>query len=576
MKRCPQCGREYDPTMAFCLDDGVELLYGPASTDEPTTVVLPDAVSTTESPTRTLDPAEAEETKLHGEHAGGAGPITVSKKTTVIPGIVGVLLVAVLGIGGYWFFGRDSSRQIESIAVMPFVNESGSADVEYLSDGMTEALISSLTEIPGLSVKARSTVFYYKGKDMRPEKIGEDLGVEAVLLGRVVQRGEDLKLSLELVNTESQDAIWSKSYDRKMSDLVTLQSEIARNVLDQLRAKLSPTDQEKVAKTFTTNPEAQQLYLKGRFYWNKRSVEDFEKAEAYFKQAIELDPGYALAYSGLADTYALMPSYGDFPPEEYRRKTEQAARKALELDDQLAEAHTSLAAVSMSEYDWKKAESELNKAIELNPNYATAHHWLAENFLFQGRTDEALAEIDRALAIDPYSPVMNMVKGFILDASGRYDDAIAQLEKTVELYPNFSRAHFNLGRIYSVEKDYGKAADQFFKSWEQAGEPREVIESLRASYKKDGWKGLWQARLKYDLELKDAALAKDDGGYFNYGGIAWNYANLGEKEEALKNLNKALEQREPALAYLLVSHDFKFLKDDARYGELLKKFGLRQ
>jgi len=576
MKRCPQCGREYDPSMTYCLDDGAELLYGPASMDEPATAILPPGASTAESPTRTLDPGEAEATKLYGDQPENATTQPASRKATVISGIVGALVIAALAIGGYWFYGRGSSEQIGSIAVMPFVNESGSADVEYLSDGMTEALISSLTEIPGLSVKARSTVFYYKGKDMRPKKIGEDLGVEAVLLGRVVQRGEDLKLSLELVDTESQDAIWSKSYDRKMSDLVTLQSEVARNVLDQLRAKLSSTEQEKVAKTYTTNPEAHQLYLKGRFYWNKRSVEDFGKAEEYFKQAIELDPGYALAYSGLADTYSLMPTYGDFLPEEYRRKAEMAARKALELDDQLAEAHTSLAAVWMSEYDWKKAESELRKAIELNPNYAPAHHWLAENLALQGRTDEAIAEIDRALKIDPYSPVINRFKGFVFESAGRYDEAIAQGEKTVELFPDFAEVHINLGRYYAAKKNFDKAEEEHLKGWELSGEPPEEIQRFKSALEKDGWMGLWKARLTYELGIRDAALAKDSEAYFNLGGLAWIYVVLGEKEKALENLNKAYEQREPALAYLLASRDFSSINDDPRFKELIKKVGLRR
>jgi len=570
MKRCPQCGRDYiDDTLSFCLDDGAGLLDGPASMDEPLTAILPEASAETgETPTRTFDPADAESTRLYVDRAGNA----ISRKGTLLAAAIGILVITGLGIGSYWFYGRDSSRQIESIAVMPFVNESGNADVEYLSDGMTEALISSLTEIPGLSVKARSTVFYYKGKEISPKKVGEDLGVEAVLLGRVVKRGENLKLSLELVDTKNLDAIWSKSYDRKMSDLVTLQSEIAQNVLDKLRSKLSSEDQAKVAKTYTANPEAQQLYLKGRFFWNKRTVEDFEKAEEYFKQAIALDPNYALAYSGLADTYILMPNYGDFSSAEYRRKTEQAAVKALELDSDLAEAHASLATISINAFVFKKAEQELNKAIELNPNYATAHHWLAETLLFQGRTDEAIKEIDRALSIDPYSPVMNVRKGFILNSAGRFDDGIAQLEKTIELYPDFPSARFELGKLYLAKKNYDRAAEEITRGWEQRGEPPEVIDTLRASFRKDGWRGLWTARLKYALSKRDAALARGKGEYFNYGGLALIYAYIGSKNEALEYLDKAFEQREPSVPDMLSAHDFEFASDDARYVELMKKF----
>ena len=294
----------------------------------------------------------------------------------LLVGVLAVLLISAIGFG-YWYF--SSGNQINSIAVMPFVNESGNEDVEYLSDGMTETLISSLTEIPNLSVKARSSVFYYKGKNASPKQIGEELNVEAILLGRVTQRGDDLKLSLELVDTKTLNAIWSETYDRKMSDLVSLQSEIAKNVSDKLRLKLTANEQKQIAKTYTANSEAQQLYLKGRFHWNKRKSENLEKAEQYFKQAIEKDPNYALAYSGLADTYALFPIYGDLRPKEYFPRAKQAAQKALALDDDLAEAHASLANVLHTyEYDWANAEKEYKRALEINPNYASAHHWYGE------------------------------------------------------------------------------------------------------------------------------------------------------------------------------------------------------
>ena len=284
--------------------------------------------------------------------------------------VAAILLVAVIAAVGYFGFlsKGGGSKQIESIAVMPFVNESGNADVEYLSDGMTETLISSLSNIPNLSVKARSTVFYYKGKETSPKKIGEELKVQAVLLGRVSQRGDDLKLSLELVNTETQDVIWSEQYNRKQSDLVSLQSEIAKTVSDKLRSKLTATEQERVSKTNTTSSEAQQLYLKGRFHWNKRNTEDFKKAREYFQQAIAADPNYALAHTGLADTLALMPYYGNFRPSEYMPLAKQSAQKALEIDPNLAEAHASLGQILTNyDYDFKGAERELKKSNRTRP-----------------------------------------------------------------------------------------------------------------------------------------------------------------------------------------------------------------
>jgi len=341
MKRCPECRRDYyDDTLLYCLDDGNALLEGPASgsgaSDEPATAILHSTAAPGEAPTRA---------QIHTTEQTAVLPsvvIEIPKAKGLDKRLILVsLALAVIVLGGFFGYKYFSpAKQINSIAVMPFVNESGNADVEYLSDGMTETLISSLSNIPNLSVKARSTVFYYKGKETSAKKIGEELKVQAVLFGRVSQRGDDLKLSLELVNTETQDVIWSEQYNRKQSDLVSLQSEIAKTVSDKLRLKLTATEQERVSKTNTTSSEAQQLYLKGRFHWNKRTTEDFQKAREYFQQAIAADPKYALAYAGLSDTLALMPYYGAFRPSEYMQLAKQAARKAFELDPKPPEARS--------------------------------------------------------------------------------------------------------------------------------------------------------------------------------------------------------------------------------------------
>ena len=370
--------------------------------------------------------------------------------------VAAILLVAVIAAVGYFGFlsKGGGSKQIESIAVMPFVNESGNADVEYLSDGMTETLISSLSNIPNLSVKARSTVFYYKGKETSPKKIGEELKVQAVLLGRVSQRGDDLKLSLELVNTETQDVIWSEQYNRKQSDLVSLQSEIAKTVSDKLRSKLTATEQERVSKTNTTSSEAQQLYLKGRFHWNKRNTDDFQKAREYFQQAIAADPNYALAHTGLADTLALMPYYGNFRPSEYMPLAKQAAQKALEIEPNLAEAHASFGQILLNyDYDFKGAERELKKAIELDPKYSSAYQWLSEVYHYQGKGDQALSEINKALELDPLALVINNQKGRVLNFNGKRDEAVAQFKKTIELFPDSVMARNNLGLLLRSQWD---------------------------------------------------------------------------------------------------------------------------
>ena len=335
-----------------------------------------------------------------------------------------ISLLATIGLG-YWLLANRAApaKQIESIAVMPFVNESGNADVEYLSDGMTETLISSLSQLPNLNVKARSSVFRYKGKEIDLQKAAQELKVHAILTGRVMQRGDQLMLSLELVDTRTENAIWSEQYNRKQTDLVSLQSEIARDVSSKLRVKLSGTDERKLAKSYTANPEAYQLYLKGRFSWNKRTADGLKQAVEYCKQAIEKDPGYALAYSGLAETYVLFSPYSVALPKDSFPQAKAAALRALELDDSLAEAHAALGLyLTTFERDRSGAERELRRAIELNPNYATAHHWLGLEILAPSkRFDEALAELRRAEELDPLSSVIVTEVGGCLLYARRYD-----------------------------------------------------------------------------------------------------------------------------------------------------------
>jgi serine/threonine protein kinase/Tfp pilus assembly protein PilF len=409
--------------------------------------------------------------------------VTGVKQHKLVAAVGLVVLVAGITAFALYLRGRNASATINSIAVMPFVNESGNADLEYLSDGMTETLISSLSNIPNLSVKARSTVFYYKGKEISPKKIGEELKVQAVLLGRVSQRGDDLKLSLELVNTETQDVIWSEQYNRKQSDLVSLQSEIAKTVSDKLRLKLTTTEQERVSKTYTTSSEAQQLYLKGRFHWNKRNTEDFQRAREYFQQAIANDPNYALAQTGLADTLALMPYYGNFRPSEYMPLAKQSAQKALELDSNLAEAHASLGQILVNyDYDFKGAERELKRAIELDPKYPSAYQWLSEVYLYLGNSDQALSEINKALELDPLSMVINNNKGRVFEFGGKQDEAIAQYKKTVELFPDAQSLRNNLATDYEAKGMYSEAIEQRLIQLKLLGVSPENIKNLQLAF----------------------------------------------------------------------------------------------
>src|SRR5262245_24103378 len=354
MKRCPQCNRvETDEALKFCRVDGVTLVSESVSlvdeagtaqlgadASEVHTSILPHTtgvnINRPTGPTTVLPAPQAPPTTSKLTKPRRSKPVIVT--ATMIASAAAMAIV----IGGYFYFSRNRSLAIQSIAVMPFVNESGNADVEYLSDGMTETLIGSLSQIPNLNVKARSTVFRYKGKATDAKSVGKELNVQAVLNGRVMQRGDQLTLSLELVNTNTENVIWTEQYNRKQADLVTLQSEIARDVSSKLKTKLSGDDQAKLAKTYTTNADAYKLYLQGRFYWNKREEKEFRRAVDYFNQAIALDPNYALAYAGEADAYALLGTFGFMPSAEAAPKAQDFAARASALDPGLAEPHTTL------------------------------------------------------------------------------------------------------------------------------------------------------------------------------------------------------------------------------------------
>ncbi|MGI8734050.1 MAG: tetratricopeptide repeat protein [Pyrinomonadaceae bacterium] len=382
MKRCPTCNRvETDETLAFCRVDGSPLAE---TSSEVETSLLPHVVT---------DPGNARST----------GPTTVLPTPTTTTGTrelmkpkrgwVAIALVAfvaaALFVGGYFYFTRKTGATIQSIAVMPFINESGNADVEYLSDGMTETLIASLSQLPNLSVKARSTVFYYKGKETSPKKIGTELDVQAVLLGRVAQRGNDIKLNLELVNTATQDVIWSEQYNRKQSDLLTLQGEIARDVSSKLKTKLSGAEVAKLTKTYTANPAAYELYLKGKYYANRFTKEGLAQSIDCFNQAIAIDPNYSSAYSGLAYTYILMDDWF-MSPNQSAPKAREAARQALEINEADVDAHLVLGLVAhWYDWDWAAAEKELKRSLELNPRNPESYQFYSYLLSPLGRHDEA-------------------------------------------------------------------------------------------------------------------------------------------------------------------------------------------
>ncbi len=496
------------------------------------------------------------------------------RRATAVKWIAAALLLA--GIAGWIGYGNlKQERRITSIAVMPFAVDGDDKSADYLSDGMTETLMRRLSGIPGLSIKARSSVFSYQGKNVDPRQIGRELNVDALLFGRMTQLGEQLTLQLELVDSATLDIIWTESYTRQMSDLATIQVEIAGDVSKKLQFRLTEAEQKQIAKVYTSSSEAQQLYLRGRFHWNKRNVRDFKRAIGYFERAVEIDPNFALAYAGLADTLALMPLYGNYRPRDYMPRAKDAARSALELDANLAEAHASLGYILNSyDYDWKGAEREYNRAIELNPSYATARQWYAEHLAFRGLTDDALAEISKTLELDPLSLVINRMKGNILLFAKRHDEAIAQFERTVEMFPDNALVRFNIGDAYESKGMQSEAVESYLIGLQLDGIGPNELESLRVAYRTRGWDGFWEEYLVQLLEKRKAQLENNPGEYFNDESLAFAYAAAKNKEKAIEHLVRAYDERNSALVTLRETRAYDILRADPRFQEILRKVGL--
>jgi len=491
------------------------------------------------------------------------------KTATIIGGVVVLVLTAVVtfGIRSY-LHAKETEVAVESIAVIPFENMSNDANAEWISDGLTESIINNLTQLPNLRVIARSSVFRYKGRETDPLAVGKELGVRAVLTGRLMQRGDTMLISAELVDIRDNKQLWGEKYERKLADMLSVQREIAREITNNLRPTLSGMEQLRADKQYTANSEAFQLYLKGRFYWNKRTSADFQQAIAFFQQAIEKDPNYALAYSGLADTYALLTAYTNEPARQVMPKAKEAALKSLALDDKLAEGHASLGQIAAYyDYDFETAEREYRRAIELNPNYAPAHQWLAEHLAAMRRFDDALSEIRRALELDPMSVIMNRIYADILVDARRYDEAIEQYKKAIELDPNFSTSHYFLGRAYEAKGMYDQAVAEYTRSQGLAMVPPDVLARTNEVYKKSGWKAYVQTNV-------DQLATRPDRNRFPPFVIATFYARTGQKDEAFAWLEKGYEERDFRMTLLSVAFEFDSFRSDPRYTELVRRMGL--
>ncbi len=591
MKRCPECRRDYyDDTLFYCLDDGNELLGGPRSADttvrsssnEPATAILSEPPVSAggqldEAKTRAFihttqakaEPRESlgglsERQSLTAHRA--AKPRTRKNILAAVVGLAALILIG--GFIGYKYFAP--AKQIESIAVMPFVNESGDADTEYLSDGITESLINNLSQLSELSVKGRSSVFRYKGRDIEPQQVAADLKVQAVLNGRLSQRGDSVTISLDLVDGVTGNQLWGEQYTRKAVDLAALQSEIARDVSQKLRNRLTGAEQNRVVKNQTQNTEAYQLYLHGRYNWNKRTPQGTKKAVEYFQQAIAKDPTYAMAYVGLAESYLLS---GDLSADERYTMLKAAALKALELDPTLGEPHAVLAAYLINyQFDPAGGEKEIRRAIELSPNYATAYHWRGESLVNYGRFDEGLAAYKKALELDPLSLAIGTDYGIALFYARQYDQSIDYLKKLIEMEPSYVRTHHYLARVYLVTGRFEEALDEFEKgSVLEGGNPDEIAQGKQAvadALKLSGTKGLLNKILEF-ME-KDVKAGKP----VDASQIALFYSLVGDRDEAFKWLDKAVQERSGAIYTLKVSPEWDNIRDDPRFTALLRQVRL--
>jgi serine/threonine protein kinase/Flp pilus assembly protein TadD len=493
--------------------------------------------------------------------------ITIRKSNVnkALIGLLAILLISTIGFFGYKYLSPNI--QIESVAVMPFVNESGNADVEYLSDGMTETLIKSLSQLPNLNVKPRSSVFRYKGKDTDLQTIARELNVQAILNGRVVQRGDQLTLSLELVDVQKDSVIWTESYNRKTSELVSLQSEIARDVSTNLKAKLSGAEGTKVTKIATSDPEAYQAYLKGRYYWNRRTAENLKKAIEQFKLATDRDPSYALAFVGLADCYAVLYEYAGTPSSETIPQAKAYAERALRLDSQLAEPHATLGSVNIQLWQWAEAEREYKRAIEINPNYATAYHWYSILLKDLGRNDEAAAMIKRASELDPLSSVISVNVTRMYQLQDNHEASIENSLKIIELDPNFAPAYEYLGLSYLKRGRNAEAVAALEKAANLTNRSSITLGHLGYVYAAAGRRTEAIAVIK---ELEDKYARKEANGQY----IAFVYAGLSEKDKAFEWLEKDFQARNGKLTEIRWQIPYGSHRDDPRFKDLLKRLNL--
>jgi serine/threonine-protein kinase len=502
-----------------------------------------------------------------------SSPASASSAEYIVTGLMrhrrfvalALAIIAIAAAGIIFLTFRE--KPLDSLAVLPFVNVGGNPGTEYLSDGITESIINNLSQLPKVSVRSFSSVARYKNKDVDPQDAGRALKVQAILTGRLVHHGDQVAINTELVEVRDNRQIWGGQYNPNVSDTLAIQEQISREISDKLRLRLSGQDKQRMTRGATEDRAAYQLYLQGRYQWNKQTLEGLQESIDYFQQAVTKDPKYALAYAGQADSYAQLADFNVLPTREVLPKVKSAAAKSLELDEAGAEAHTSLAWAKFHEWDWAGAEKEFKRAIELNPSYPTAHSWYGEYLMVQGRFDEALVEMNRASELNPLSPALNLALGYRFYYAHQYPAAIEQIQKTLAMDAKFMPAHVFLGRAYVQKGSYPEAIAEMRKALDLSEGDTNELAALGHAYAVSHQAG--EAKKILD-QLKE----RSQQTYVQPSLIALIHVGLGDKNQAFDWLQKAYDDRSAGLLYLKVDPAFDGVRPDPRFLDLIRKVGL--
>ncbi len=510
------------------------------------------------------------------DHSSNAVPIRLIRQVSLSRAILAGLAVALFVVAVLFLFRQNlglvssEPKQISSIAVLPMENLSGDNNQDYFADGMTDELIASLARISSLRVISRTTAMEYKGTHESLEKIAHDLHVDAVVEGTVLRSGDRVRITAELVQVSTDRHLWADTYESPLGDILALQNQVAAAIVSQIRIKLTPQDKESLAATRPINAGAFEDYLKGRYYWGKRSQDGLDKAIHYFQSATEKDPTYALAYAGLADCYGILGAaiFGTIPTSEVAPKAEAAAKKAVELDPALAETQTALATVQFNDdWNWKAAETGFRHAIQLNPSYATAHQRYSLYLIAMGRTEESLEEMNRARSLDPLSLSMNFSLGWRLYMARQYDQAISQLLNTIEMDPTYLLAHIVLGQCYEQEGKYSEAIAELQKAASLSPDSPPVLAALGHAYAASGKRAEAQQML---LQLKSLSPRRYVSPFYQ----AYLYIGLGDREQAVAWLDRGYDDRSNNMIFLNVVPQFDTLRSEPRFQSLRHRIGL--